>query len=223
MKLATFVLVGIMALGSFVTLQASQPASTSEVAIGFNGGSTWTSITPTTMGVSTGICVWYFPVVGDLNLGSLFETDQYGTPLVNREHSYLIWVSDFGAEALPPTTFDDNPLFLFLAPAGRATIYFKSDPEHRDWSDLTNRSTWGTPVAVFMREASVVRSNDGLTTDTFIFSAKLVSSMTFRLNGRQFNLKDLIPNGMTCFETGYQGSSWESGSCVAMGNGQPGH
>lgn len=212
MKFATIVLMGIMLLGSPAAFSAGDPAGASEVAIGFNGGSTWTS-------GSTGICIWSFPVLGDLNLGSLYATGSSGAPVVDRAHSYLIWVSDFSVEALPPTGGANPNLYLFLAPAGEATIYFNPNPGSRDFTNLLDRSTWGEPVAVFTREASLVRSSDGLLTDTFIFSAKLVSSETVSLNGKHFNFRDLIPHGMTCFETGYEGSSWEAGSCIAIGGG----
>lgn len=209
MKLANVVLMGIMVLGSLVPLNARPPAGASQVAIGFAGGSTMTGL--------TGTCIWYFPVLGDLDLESLFATDLSGNPIVNRDHSYLIWVSDFSVVPLPPTTFDPaNPLYLLLAPAGKATIYFRPDPGHRVWSD---RTTWGQAVAVFTREASLLRSSDGFSTDTFIFSAKLESSDSVRLNGKRFNFRDLIPQGMTCFETGYQGSSWEVGTCIAIDGG----
>jgi hypothetical protein len=214
MKLATIVLMGIMLLGCPVALSAGDPAGASQVAIGFMGGSTWTSS-------STGICIWYFPVVGNLDLGSLFVTDSSGKPIVDRADSYLIWVSDFSVDVLVASASvgGSGPLFRALGPTGKATIYFSSDPESRDWSNLSDRRTWGTPVAVFTRELSLVRSDDDLATDTFIFSAKLVSSQTFSLNGKRFNFRDLIPHGMTCFEYGKTFTTVESGTCVAIGGG----
>ena len=187
---------------------AGEPAGASEVAVGFTGGSAWTSTT-------TGICIWYFPVIGDLGLTQLFATDSSGAPVVDRAHSYLIWVSDFKVQVLPTSLG-----FLALAPAGQGTIYFSSKPATRDFSDLTKRSTWGTPVATFTREASLVRSSDNLATDTFIFSADLVLSETFSLNGVSFNFSSLVPHGMTCFEWGQNGSSWEAGNCIATDSGR---
>jgi hypothetical protein len=143
---------------------------------------------------------------------SLFATDSSGNPVVDRAHSYLIWVSDFSVQPLPITSY-----FLALAPAGQGTIYYSSRPDKRDFSDLTKRSTWGVPMATFIREASLVRSGDNLTTDTFIFSADLVISNTFSLNGNPFNFSSLVPHGMTCFEYGQNGSAWEAGTCLAIG------
>ena len=36
---------------------------------------------------------------------------------------------------------------------------------------------WGTPVATFTRNASIVRSADGLASDTFVFTADLLHSL----------------------------------------------
>jgi hypothetical protein len=205
MKFATFALLALVLMGSFAPMTASEPAGASQVALGFTGGSTWTSAT-------TGICIWYFPVVGDLDVTSLFAPDSSGNPVIDRAHSYLLWVSDFSVQPLTVPSY-----FLALAPAGQGTIYYTSRPDLRNFSDLTKRSTWGIPVATFVRQASLVRSGDNLATDTFIFSASLVLSDTFSLNGIQFDFSSLIPHGMTCYEWGQSGSSWEAGNCLASG------
>ena len=205
MKFTTFALLGVLLLGSFASLQAASPAGASQVAIGFTGGSTWTS-------ASTGICIWYFPVVGDLDLTTLFVPDSSGNPVVDRAYPYLLWVSDFSVQPLPASSY-----FLALAPAGEGTIYYTNRPDLRNFSDLTKRSTWGIPVATFIREASILRSGDNLTSDTFIFSADLVISNTFSLNGIPFDFSSLMPHGMTCFEWWQNSSAFEAGTCVAIG------
>jgi hypothetical protein len=216
MKLATFTLPAFLLLASLPSLTAADRANPGEVAIGFAGGSVWTS-------ASTGICVWYLPVAGDLKLSSLFASPLFGQPTVDKEHSYLIWVSDFSIQMLPSDPpFQKapalpNPYQLVLAPTGTATIYFTNRPDLRDWKDLTERSTWGEPVAVFTRKASLLRSADTFASDTFIFSAELVSSKPFKVNGESFDFKDLIPQGMTCHEHGQAFSSWEAGVCIAQG------
>jgi len=213
MKRSSVVLLLALALAMYLPAgdqyspNANGAADASEVAIGFTGGSVWTSNT-------TGICMWHFPVVGNLDLKSLFATDSSGAPAVDIQHSYLIWVSDFSVQFLPATP----PQYLALAPRGTATIYFSANPGARDLRDRAKRSTWGEPVATFVRQASIVRTADGFASDTFIFSAALASSRPFVLNGKAFNFSDLIPNGMTCFEYGQNGSSWEAGNCVAIGN-----
>lgn len=180
MKFATFALPGTLLLGSSALIKADV-AGASQVALGFNGGSAWTS-------------------------------SSTGAPVIDRQHSYLLWVSDFSVQVLPAGNY-----FLGLAPAGTATIYFSANPTTRDFTDLTKRGTWGVPVAVFERKASLVRSADGLVTDTFVFPAELLSSETFNLGGIEFDFKDLLPHGMTCHEYGQNQSSWESGTCFAIG------
>ena len=73
-------------------------------------------------------------------------------------------------------------------------------------------------MATFIREASIVRSGDNLTSDTFVFSANLISSNIINLNGIQVDFNNLIPQGMTCFEWGQNSSSWEAGNCLAIGS-----
>ncbi|MGA7413759.1 MAG: hypothetical protein WBW33_25010 [Bryobacteraceae bacterium] len=216
--------VGLALLGLMLrppSVKATDPADASEVALAFNGGSTWTSGT-------TGICIWYFPVVGDLDLKFLFAPDMSGAPVIDREHAYFIWVSDFSVQFLttPPVPKGAPATVsyaLALAPAGEGTIYYSNNPSGRDWSDLTKRSTWGAPVAKFVRKGSLVRSADGFVSDTFIFSADLKSATRVDLNGKHFDFRDLLPSGMTCFEFGQMGSSRESGNCLAKGGGRQGN
>jgi hypothetical protein len=140
MKQIGFVLFLALALAVYLPAgdqyspDANGAADASEVAIGFTGGSVWTSAT-------TGICLWHFPVVGNLDLKSLFATDSSGAPAVDMQHSYLIWVSDFSVQFLPATP----PQYLALAPRGTATIYFSPTPGARDLKDRTKRSTWVNP------------------------------------------------------------------------------
>jgi hypothetical protein len=222
MKIATILLLGIALPGCFAALNAADPGS---VVMGFTGGSTWTS-------PSTGICIWTIAQLGGLDWTSLFNT----TPLFGRsdaaratkENAYLIWVSDFSVQILPSNSFapappaGDSPLpyVVAAAPAGTATIYLSTNPASRDWSDLTNRKTWGDAVATFTRNASLVRSADNFASDTFVFTADLVSSKPFSWNGKTLDFKDLMPHGMTCSEYGQQGSGWESGTCVVKGAAQ---
>ena len=194
-------------MGCLTPLSAADGAATSDVVIGFTGGATWTSAT-------SGICVWYLPLLGDEELGSLFDAPS-GTPIADREHAYFLWVSDFLVTMLP----SPNPFALVLVPTGTATIYYTANPTTRIFSNLKERSSWGTPVATFTRKASLLRSPDAFASDTFIFSTELVSSTPFSMpNGKKADFKKLVPNGMTCFEYGQLGSSWESGVCIAKGN-----
>jgi hypothetical protein len=136
-------------------------------------------------------------------------------------------VSDF--EVLPQTPFllppSSTGLFtLQLIPTGSATIYFTDTPRLRNWKDLKNRTSWGTPVATFTRQAGIFQSTDGGMSGTMTSSSVLLSSKPFKLNGVTFDFKDLIPHGMTCFETGAgatdEGGDDEAGSCIAIGPGK---
>lgn len=217
--------IGIPLLGSLAFLHAADPASTSQTVMSFAGGSVWNG------DYSGGTCVWYLPVLGDLSLGALFSDPKNPA----KETSYLIWVSEFTVQMLPAAppfppanAAQAPPYVLALAPGGTGTIYLQTDPSKRLWpkatatspvtpADLKNMA-WGIPVATFTRNASLVRSGDGLASDTFFFTAELEHSQTFALpNGSLFNLKDVIPHGMTCLEFGRQFSSWESGTCIARG------
>jgi hypothetical protein len=209
-------------------MQAADPNGSSQIVLAFSGGSAYTSDT-------TGICMWYPLLVGDYNMEFLFEFVD-GAPAIDKEHAYLIWVSDF--EVLPQTPFllppSSKGLFtLQLIPTGSATIYFTDVPRLRNWKDLTNRSSWGTPVASFIRKAAIFQSTDGGMSGTLPISAQLVSSKPFTLAGKTFDFKNLIPNGMTCFATGYSGTTRgkdkknndeggedEAGTCIAIGPGQ---
>src|SRR3974390_3304429 len=79
MKRATMMLTVVVLLGALATLNAQVSVVPSQMVIGFTGGSTWTSYT-------TGTCVWYFPVLGNLDLKSLFMTDPSVDPTVEKKN-----------------------------------------------------------------------------------------------------------------------------------------
>ena len=62
MKLATIALLGILLLGSFASMQATDPAGAGQVALAYN--ERWGPR-------PNDICIWYPLFVGDLNLNSL--------------------------------------------------------------------------------------------------------------------------------------------------------
>ncbi|HVN19194.1 MAG TPA: hypothetical protein VMU05_10490 [Dongiaceae bacterium] len=212
MKFATVLFVGLALLVPGASLQAAPPAGSSHVFIAFTGGSVWTS-------ASTGTCVWYFPILGDMPLSSLFAPDASGSPVIDKEHAYLIWVSDWSIQSMFNNTgFGGSSVALAIVPAGSATIYYSNNPTSRDWSDVTKRGTWGIPVAKFIRGAGLFHSPDNFqVTDKFYFSAPLVSSSAFTLGNKDISFRELIPHGITCFEYGQQYSTTETGSCMSMG------
>ena len=216
MKSISLYSVTLALLCSLVTLSAAQPANTAKNFMAFTGGSVWTSS-------STGTCLWYFPVLSDLPLSALFAPDNQDNPVIDKEHAYFLWVSDWSIRAMATNSgFGGATMSLAVLPAGTATIYYSSNPTSRDWSDPGNpsaRSTWGVPIATFVRGGGLFQSPDGfVTSDKFYFSAALTWARTITLNGRPFNFRDLMPHGMTCFEYGQGYSTTETGSCIAMGN-----
>jgi hypothetical protein len=226
MKIASLVFSGVCLVGVLGALHA-EPAASSQTALSFAGGSVWNA------DYSGGTCVWYLPVVADLDLGSLFSDPK--NP--GKETAYLVWVSEFTVQMLPavapfqpaPAAGTQAPPYAYvLANRGTGTIYFHADPSKRVWPKATSSKPvtpadlkhmdWGVPVATFTRNASIVRSSDGLASDHFIFTADLLYSQPFVLPaGGLFSFSDLIPHGMTCIEFGQQSSSWESGTCLARG------
>jgi hypothetical protein len=167
--------------------------------------------------------MWYPLLLGDFNMEFLFEFKD-GAPAVDKEHAYLIWVSDFSSMAqgpflLPPSS--KGLLTLQLVPTGGGIIYFTDVPRLRNWKDLTDRTTWGKPVARFVRQAGIFLSADGGMSGGMTNSAVLTSSTPFTLGGKTFDFKDLLPHGMTCFETGFtgndEGGDDEAGTCIAIG------
>jgi hypothetical protein len=213
MKFATTGLLGILLLGSSASLYA-QAAATSKVVMAYlNEPDTMRPDghpdQPPVPDGFDGVCLIYYTMIGDLDLKSLFSGPLFGAPVIDRAHAHFIWVSDFKAQVLT----DNGKYTLVLIPEGTGTVYYSSNPESRIWTDAT-RSTWGDPVAKFVRKASIFQSADGGVSGTFISSAELVSSKPFPLNGKTFDLKDLIPQGMNCFETA--DDVYEVGTCVAI-------
>lgn len=208
MKLATIVLMAIPLVGSLIPLNADAPAGPGKVALAFTGGSVWN-----TDGVS-GTCKWYLPMVGGAGVSAPAGGVAIITPALfsdpgnpSNSTAYLVWVSPFKI-----VTLSNPPWTLFLGAAGTATIYYSATPSLAFWNDP---ATYGEPVATFVRNAGMGQSADNFASDTFTFTADLVWSRTFELNGNPFNFKSLIPHGMTCFETGMNFTSAEAGTCTA--------
>src|ERR1019366_3145790 len=212
MKFATIVLLGILLLGSSLSLNA-QPAAISQVVTAYINETPLPDPIPNNG--NTGLCLVYYTMIGDLGLNSLFMLDKLGYPQVDRQHAYFIWVSDYNWQSVPthPNALP-NPNTVFsvtMILQGTATIYYTDRPDLRNWND---RSTWGNPVAKFVRRTGMFQSLDGGNSGTFANTAELVSSKPFPFQGKTFNLKDVIPQGMTCFET--ISGSYEAGTCVAI-------
>lgn len=221
MKFATIAVLAIPLL--LAPLNAANPTAVAgQMAIGIIGGATWNET------FTGGTCWGYLPLVGEIGLAQSTPGGQYSPDLFSdptqpsSQTAYLFWVSDFQTVALP--TPAGQAFTIVLVPSGTATIYYTNTPASRDLTnvrDVATRKTWGDPVATFTRRASLLYTADAFTSDNMTFSAELVSSKSFTLNRNPFNFKDLIPYGMTCFESGRNASTSEASTCFAAGPGGP--
>jgi hypothetical protein len=190
---------------------ASTPLA-NQVVAGFTGGAVWTS-------GNSAVSIWYFPVLGNLAVTDLFELNSLGVPSIDRQHAYFIWVYDWKTLTRSQSGSGAGKMTVAVVPAGTATIYYSSNPLGRDWTDLTQRSTWGAPVATFSCGPAMYYSADGFqVSDKFYFSATLSSIQTVTLRKKTVNFSDLLSRGMTCFAYGQQSSSTQTGTCTALGN-----
>lgn len=201
-------------LSGQVQIKAAAPPATlpNQIVAGFTGGAVWTS-------ADSAVAVWYFPVLGNFETGDLFALNSVAVPAVDREHAYFVWVYDMKVQNRTQNGSGNAKMTVAVIPAGTATIYYSPNPLARDWSDLTQRATWGTPVATFNCSPAMFYSPDSFqVSDKLYISANLVRSQPVAMRGKTFNFSDLIPHGMTCFSYGQQFSALQTGSCVAMGN-----
>jgi hypothetical protein len=105
----------------------------------------------------------------------------------------------FRSEPFRVQTFQNGDLSLSLDPKGRFTLYLNRDPR----GDFNHPDTFshGEPIATFQRLSSVVGTSVG-PVSTNLFSAELVSSKTFFFQGKSWNLRNFIPQGITQMGTG---------------------
>lgn len=206
----TFVALQLSAQGQVnSTVPSAHP---NQIVAGFTGGAVWTS-------GNTAVAIWYFPVLGNFQASDLFELNNVAVPAIDRQHAYFIWVYDWKIQATTQSGKGAGKMTVAVVPAGTATIFYSPNPLNRDWSDPTQRSTWGTPVASFTCSPTMFYSADGFqSSDKLYISATLTRSQPVTLHGKTFNFGDLIPHGMTCFSYGQQFSATQTGSCIAMGN-----
>jgi hypothetical protein len=217
MKFATIAMLAVLLLGSLAPVNAADPTSVGQVVVSLIGGAAWNSA------YTAGTCWGYLPMVGPLGISQTLFNGHIPGLFSDPEHpsmqtAYLMWVSDFETMTLP--TPDGQAFTVVLVPSGTATIYYTATPASRDLTnvrDETTRASWGTPVATFTRHAGHLQTADNFASDTMVFWAELVSSKSFTIQGVQFNFRDLIPYGMTCFESGRNASTSEASTCVAAG------
>ena len=97
----------------------------------------------------------------------------------------------------PPIANGPDVSAIMFSP-GTFTVYLNASP-NGNFASLDSFSS-GKPVATFLRSAGMI-SNVAGSTGTATFSAKLVSSQDFLLQGRNVNFANLVPNGVTVLIT----------------------
>lgn len=95
--------------------------------------------------------------------------------------------------------FTNGGLSLGLDPVGEFTLYLRKKPGAS--FDVPDSFSDGTPIATF-RRASVVPGGTfveggGRSLALNVFTARLVQSTEFELHGRRYDLRRLIPHGIT--------------------------
>jgi len=153
--------------------------------------------------------------------GSLFD----GKPGESTAHF------TFAAEPFTATNVPNGDLMLSLDAIGDFSVYFNPEPGAATFSDPGSFSS-GERIAVFQRVGVVVGTTIGTTGTgspiaSNVFTAKLASSKEFEFRGQRYDLKRLLPNGVTQWGTAsmqtadappaYQGSFPFVGSAIAVG------
>jgi hypothetical protein len=102
----------------------------------------------------------------------------------------------------PPLPQTPNGLTMTTAPilaGGTYSIYYNPDPPARDFNNIADFGT-GQLVARFERFAGLYVADQGAT-GGYIFSAKLIWSTDFVVNGKTVNFRELTPHGVTTVGT----------------------
>ena len=100
--------------------QSAPPGGNAQAFLAFTGGSVWNDTQ------TGGTCIWYFPVLGNLPLTSLFASEK-GSPVVDLNHAYFVWISGWSIqwEAESPG-FGSRKVTLAGIAAGTAPVSDRS-------------------------------------------------------------------------------------------------
>lgn len=95
--------------------------------------------------------------------------------------------------------FSNGGLSLGVDPVGDFTLYLKQQPG-ASFDDPDSFSA-GTPIATFRRVSPVLGGTfgggQGRSLALNVFTARLVWSTEFEFQGKRYDLKELLPNGIT--------------------------
>ena len=208
-------------------MNAADPAGTSQTVISFAGGSVWNA------DFSGGTCVWYFPVVGNLDFESLFSDPKNASQrdFVPCLGERVYGADDDGRSAVPARARFAQPGAALRA--GVCSLRNGDDLPAVGSLPACLAKSYGVQSAYTgkFKEHELGHSSGDVHQERvsgpqrgrfgvghFRLHGRPVAFANFALpNGRLFDFGDLMKYGMTCFEHGQQGSSWESGTCIAHG------
>jgi len=113
----------------------------------------------------------------------------------------------FRSQPFKANRVTNGSLSLSLDPVGTFGVYFQETPVG-NFND-PNTFSQGEEIAVFQRVSVVVGqtlsiSNNNVSQALFasnVFTAKLLSSKPFNFCGKRYDLKELLPNGITQWGT----------------------
>ncbi|NTX35441.1 hypothetical protein HUA78_13410 [Myxococcus sp. CA033] len=109
----------------------------------------------------------------------------------------------FRSTPFKSVTLDNGGLSLSVDPVGDFTVYLNEQRPGRPHFDDPESFSAGRPIATFRRASVVVGgafdgpASSGRSLSLNVFTARIVWSTAFELNGARYDLKDLLPHGIT--------------------------
>ncbi|NMO18976.1 hypothetical protein HPC49_33475 [Pyxidicoccus fallax] len=109
----------------------------------------------------------------------------------------------FRSALFKPDKITNGGLSLSLDPVGDFTLYLKGEKHARSSFYLPDSFSDGTPIATFRRASVVVGGAFSIEPSTQralslnVFTARLVWSAEFELDGQRYDLRHLLPHGIT--------------------------
>lgn len=125
----------------------------------------------------------------------------------------------FRSTPFKSVSVDNGGLSLSVDPVGDFTVYLKEPGHARAHFDDPASFSEGRPIATFRRASLVVGgafsgpASTGRSLSMNVFTARLVWSTAFELHGERYDLKDLLPHGIT---------QWGESGPLALASPPPG-
>ena len=167
----------ILLLASATPLEAQEAISAAQVV--------WQHVGRVYLNPNTGQAVW---------AGYVVHINGINTSLFNGAPSEATAYFTFSTDVLQLTPMPNNgDMALSLVSAGTFNVYYNSNPAG-DWSNPASFSS-GQLIATFTRKESLFPELAAVGFHSL--SESLLSSHSFTFNGQTYNLKYMVPNGIT--------------------------